>query len=383
MTRTMRMTAFFLSFILLLGLTPSPGMAEPPDDSGHSFFLGPALELDVTSFMTLKLEFEALEDGTLSMDDRATVSEKAWATGGSKMYVLVGTEVTVHDLVYGIAVSSGNDAAVALAEHVAGSEEVFVQHMNERARELGMENTVFKTAHGLTAEGQVTTAMDMALLAKAFIEDHPEAMEIMATREFSYQPPGEPHAITQYNRNQLLWQDERVTGLKTGHTGPAGFHLVATAEDGEMSLVAVVMGVQGETEAQGFREREAAAKALLNYGFGQFRTKELDWTEVADDTLRVWKGTENSVSVTTRTPTVVTYVAGKESALEVALDLPSSVDAPVAKGDKLGVLRLSQDDQLLREFDIVAKDDVPRAGFFKVVLDTLRKFFGRLFGGGD
>jgi len=158
---------------------------------------------------------------------------------------------------------------------------------------------------------------------------------------------------------------------------------VATAEDGEMSLVAVVMGVQGETEAQGFREREAAAKALLNYGFGQFRTKELDWTEVADDTLRVWKGTENSVSVTTRTPTVVTYVAGKESALEVALDLPSSVDAPVAKGDKLGVLRLSQDDQLLREFDIVAKDDVPRAGFFKVVLDTLRKFFGRLFGGGD
>jgi len=148
MTRTMRMTAFFLSFILLLGLTPSPGMAEPPDDSGHSFFLGPALELDVTSFvlletrsdqllasknadqqigpaslaklMTLKLAFEALEDGTLSMDDRATVSEKAWATGGSKMYVLVGTEVTVHDLVYGIAVSSGNDAAVALAEHREG-----------------------------------------------------------------------------------------------------------------------------------------------------------------------------------------------------------------------------------------------------------------------
>jgi D-alanyl-D-alanine carboxypeptidase (penicillin-binding protein 5/6) len=388
--------------VLLLTAAVGPASAEQAADDGISvpaedpFFLGPPLELDVGSFvllepnsgqilaqsnaseptgpaslakiMTLKLAFEALEEGTLSMDDQALVSEKAWSTGGSKLFILVDSRVTIHDLIYGIAISSGNDAAVALAEHMAGDESVFVRKMNERARELGMTDTTFRTAHGLPAEGQQTTALDMARLARAFMRDHPEAMDIMAQREFTY------NGIRQFNRNGLL-EDERVNGLKTGHTAQAGYHLVATAQKEGMSLVAVVLGAPGKDEKEGSKNRERAASKLLNYGFNGFRTRELDWTQAARSTVRVWKGQEDELTVGAAEPTVVTYRAGDEGSLSVKVQLPEAVDAPVAAGDELGQLVIAQGDDVLDEFQLVAQDSV---GFFRVLLDSLRKFFSQL-----
>jgi len=391
----------------LLGPAVPAVAAEPLDTE---FFLGPPFELqEVTSFvlmeahtgqilaarnankplgpasltkiMTLKLALEALEAGTLTLEETALVSEKAWRTGGSKMFVLVDSRVTIRDLLYGIAVSSGNDAAVVLAEHLAGDEAAFVQRMNERARQLGLENTVFKNAHGLPAPGQMTTALDMARLARAFVRDHPEALTIMSTRAFTYQPPRAPQPITQYNRNGLLWKDPRVNGLKTGHTREAGYHLVATAEEGEMFLIAVIMGAAGQNEAAGSRRREAAASKLLDYGFRNFRTRVLDWTRVVEPELRVWKGRQNSVRLTTTEPTRVTYVAGREEALEIRREVPPSVDAPIEKGARLGTLTIAQGGKVLRQFDLVAAEAVARGSFFKVLLDALRQFLARLFSG--
>jgi D-alanyl-D-alanine carboxypeptidase (penicillin-binding protein 5/6) len=210
--------------------------------------------------LTLYLVFDAMKGGQLKMDELVTVSEKAWRTQGSKMFIEVGARVKVEDLIKGVAVASGNDACIALAEHLAGSEEVFVSKMNEKARLIGMKDSYFRNSHGLPAEGQVTTAMDMAILAKRYIEDHPEALTFHSTTEFEY------NGIRQGNRNTLLQKNIGVDGLKTGHIEESGYHLLATARRDGQRMIAVIMGCDRVSQ------RAQEAQKLLEYGFKNFST---------------------------------------------------------------------------------------------------------------
>ena len=234
--------------------------------SGQVLFeQNPNLKIPPASFgkvLTLYLAFDALRAGQLKMDDMVTVSERAWRAQGSKMFIKVGERVKVEDLLKGIAISSGNDACIAMAEHLAGSEEVFVSKMNEKAGLLGMKDSQFKNSHGMPAEGQYTTAMDMAILARRYIEDHPEALAFHSTTEYEY------NKIRQYNRNTLLQKNIGVDGLKTGHVEDAGYHLAATAKRDGQRMIAVVMGCDK------MRKRAQEAEALLDYGFKNFVTVE-------------------------------------------------------------------------------------------------------------
>jgi len=216
-----------------------------------------------TKLMTLYLAQDGLKDGIITLDDQVLVSRKAWTTGGSKMFIEVGKRVRLEDLLKGIAVVSGNDACVALGEHLAGKEEVFVEEMNRKAEKLGLVNTVFKTPHGLSAEGQFTTAHDMALLADHYIKDYPHVLNIHSIIEFTY------NNITQPNRNRLLKLDAGVDGLKTGHVETAGYHLIATAQKEARRFIAVVMG------AASWDDRENEVLRLLNYGSRNFIIKEV------------------------------------------------------------------------------------------------------------
>ena len=225
----------------------------------------PHLKIPPASFvkvLTLYLVFDALRAGQLKMDDLVTVSEKAWRIQGSKMFIKVGDRVKVDDLLKGIAVASGNDACIAIAEHLAGSEEVFATKMNEKAAFLGLKESQFKNSHGMPADDQYTTAMDMALLARRYIEEHPEALALHSTTEFEY------HGIRQGNRNTLLQKNIGVDGLKTGHVEESGYHLVATAKRDGQRMIAVVMGCDK------VKKRAPETQKLLEYGFRNFSTVE-------------------------------------------------------------------------------------------------------------
>lgn len=327
--------------------------------------VGPA---SLAKIMTLLLAFEDLAAGRVTPETTFTVSEQAWSARvpGSKMFIEVGREVTVEDLLKGIAISSGNDASLAMAEGLAGSEAAFVTRMNARAQELGMKDTVFKNSHGLPAEGQVTTAADMALLAGAFVQEHPEALSLMSTRSYTY------NGITQENRNGLLGRDSRVNGLKTGHTEESGFHLVATARSDNMNLAAVVLGVKAPSEAEGFRLREDEVRKLLDYGFTNFVTVEPDWRPEAGEEARVWKGKKKTVAFAPVVKPLVTVSREAADRLQVEVRLDSPLVAPIEQGQKVGTMELSAEPGFRRSFDLTATEPVARGGFFRVVWDSIR-----------
>lgn len=322
--------------------------------------------------MTFDLILEAVEQKALSMDTKVPVSERAWRLALnnrlSNMFIEVGEQVTVSDLLKGLMVSSGNDAAVALAEYRGGSEERFVDMMNARARELGLKETRFANSHGLAADGQYTTAYDMALLARHVVLQHPEGLKITSLKEFTYA------GIRQFNWNRLVLRDPRVDGLKTGHLPEAGYHLVATARDGGMRLIAVVMGTAGETE------RMNEAQKLLDYGFRNFATVEVDWKAKAPSALPVYKGKERSVPLEPAAPVVVTVPRGQEGRIAVGASTAGRAVAPVRKGEKLGRLTVTLAGKEIAGFDLLAARDVPRGGLLRVAWDSIRLFFARLLG---
>ncbi|MFS8570478.1 MAG: D-alanyl-D-alanine carboxypeptidase family protein [Thermaerobacter sp.] len=327
----------------------------------------------LTKIMTLLLALEDIDAGRVALSDRAVVSEAAWNLAGrgrpggvSAMFLNVGDQVTLEELLYGIGVLSGNDASLVVAEHLAGSEEAFVRRMNERAAELGLENTHFLDSHGLSPDA-ATTAADMARLAAYFVRTQPDGMIYSQLPEYTYA------GITQPNRNRLLLRDDRVTGLKTGYLGVAGYHLVATAESGEMSLVAAVLGAASESD------RERVALELLNYGFNNFRTVA-PAGDLASTTVRVYKGAADQVTVQPGQRPVVTVAAGAVDRLQWQVDLPPHLEAPVAEGQQVGRLAAVLDGRELASFDIVAAAGVERGGFFKVLVDTVRLFLAGLLG---
>lgn len=323
----------------------------------------------ITKLMTSFIVFSEIADGRLALDDDVLISEKAWRTEGSRMFVEVGERVTIESLLKGVIIQSGNDASVALAEHVAGSEEVFAGMMNEAAGRLGMSDTHYVNATGLPHPEQYTSARDVATLAAALIERFPEFYSWYSEREYTY------NGIRQHNRNRLLWRDPSVDGLKTGHTESAGYCLVTSALRDGMRLISVVMGTDSEDA------RASASQALLNYGFRFFETYQL---YAAGDELsaeRIWKGRADEVSLGVDRDLFVTIPRGRYDALEATLEVAGTLTAPLAQGERVGRLVIGLDDERVAQRRLVALESVDRAGFFGRSIDGLRLWIGGLFGG--
>lgn len=319
----------------------------------------------LTKLMTLYIAYDAVDNGFASLNDPVRVSEKAWRTGGSRMFLEVNSSAPLETLLKGIAVVSANDACVAVAEHIAGVEDVFVEKMNRKAAELGLQHTVFRNSHGLPVEGQVATAHDIAMLAWRYMQHHPEALTHHAVQEMSY------NNIKQRNRNGLLWLDCGVDGLKTGWFEEAGFHIVATALREGDRYIAVVMGAQGE------RQRENIALKLIDYGFRNFKTVPVIAAGKPLLQAEVWKGRARQVPVGVQQSVLATIP--RESAGEVRLEIHGVTDryAPVALGEVVGRVEIILDGNRLKNLPLLALAEVPSAGMITRVWHCTLLFFFR------
>ncbi len=307
----------------------------------------------LAKLMTLYLTFRELAAGVLRPGDRVPIDRKVWEMHGAQMFLLVGTRVPVSDLVRGMIVDGANDAAVAIAQYIAGSQAAFVRMMNRQARQLGMRHTHFSNASGLPAPGMHTTAADMGRLARALIRRFPQYYHFFRQRRFRF------NGITQYNRNVLLWRDRRVDGLETGNTRRGGFNLVASAHrDGERMIVVVLGTVRS-------RDRFAVADSLLRYAFHYYRTRRLYRPGVAIALKRVWGGAAPRVAIGVARPVWVTYPRGAYDSLQVTLTLPRHLIAPLGKGKRLGMLRVSRDNRPLARAAAVTQAAVAEGGLWE------------------
>lgn len=321
----------------------------------------------LTKMMTAYIVERELDEGRIVMSDMVPISVNAWRTEGSRTFVQEGTQVSVEDLLKGVIIQSGNDASVALAEFVAGSEDAFVDIMNQQAQILGMNESSFANATGLPSQDHFSTAYDLALLAKAIINDYPENYPLYAQKHFTF------NNIRQPNRNSLLWRDDSVDGLKTGHTEEAGYCLVASAKRNDTRMIAVVMG----TDSTAARAQEV--QKMLNYGFRYYQTERLfrNGQELLE--AKVWGGESDSLSVGLMEDVHVTIPRGSRDSLESTVEMDSVIKAPVSKGDELGRVTVKLDDEVLVDQPVLALSDVPEGGFFKRIWDAIKLFFMQLF----
>ena len=303
--------------------------------------------------MTLYVVLDAIRAGQLKLEDMVTVSEKAWKrtykTTSSAMFLKVGERVKIEDLLKGVAIASGNDACIALAEHVSGSEEAFVSKMNEKAKLLGLKDSQFRNSDGMPAVDQYTTAVDMATLAKRYIEDHPEALVYHSTVEFEY------NGIRQGNRNTLLQKNIGVDGLKTGHVQEAGYHLTATAKRDGQRMIAVVMGCDK------MRKRGPEAQKLLEYGFKNFSTVEAIKKGAPFGPVKVKRGKLNQVTLTAAEDARVTVAKGKENLVSAVPQLPQSIVAPIHKDQVLAKVLIQNEGKVVKEVNLLASSDVEKS----------------------
>ena len=317
----------------------------------------------LTKLMTAYLVFAALRDKTITPAQTVPVSKAAWRAEGSRMFIEPRKAVSVDELMRGLIVQSGNDAAIALAELVAGSESAFAERMNAEAARLGLANTHFVNATGLSNPQQYSTAADLAQLAAAIIRDFPEFYSLYSLREYRY------NNITQPNRNRLLWIDPYVDGMTTGHTDAAGWCLIASAKRGDRRLLAVVLGAASDAA------RTSDAQRLLNYGFQAYDTVQLYSSGKAVSNLRVWKGESREVAAGFFSDQYLTLPKGKSDKLALSMIAIEPLVAPVVKGQRLGTVRVSLEGKAMAEFPLVALDDVPIANIFKRAWDTIRLWF--------
>ena len=321
----------------------------------------------LTKMMTAYIVERELDEGRIAMKDMVPISVKAWKTEGSRTYVREGTRVAVEDLLRGVVIQSGNDASVALAEYIAGSEDAFVDIMNQQAQLLGMQNTSFENATGLPSPNHYSTAHDLALLAQAIINDYPENYPLYAEKHFTF------NNIRQPNRNSLLWRDESVDGLKTGHTEEAGYCLVASAKRDDTRFIAVVMG------ARSSESRSQEVQKMLNYGFRYYQTERLFSAGQELIQSPVWGGVANNLSVGVLEHVNVTIPRGVRDQLESTIDLGSVVKAPISIGDELGRVKIAFQGEVLVDRPVLALVDVPEGGFVKRIWDSVKLFFVQLF----
>lgn len=304
----------------------------------------------LTKLMTAYLSFEAVREGTVTLDEHVVVSEKAWRMRGSRMFIEVGTEVAVEDLLRGLIVQSGNDAAVALAERIAGSEEAFAALMNERAAELGMTSTTFRNSTGLPAAGHLSTARDLVVLARALLEDFPDLRGLFAEEEFTF------NGIRQFNRNRLMRRDAWIDGLKTGYTASAGYCVALSAVRDDMRLVAVVLGADTASA------RERAGRALLDFGFEQFETHRLFAFGEPIRAARVWMGVADSVPLGVARDIYVTIPRGAYEALSAIVSFPTDLVAPLEAHAEIGRLSVSLGEIELSAAPVIVLDSISVGG---------------------
>lgn len=317
----------------------------------------------LTKLMTAYIATLEIKAGRLKENDMVTISEKAWRTAGSKMFVGVGNQVSVSDLFRGIIIQSGNDASIALAEHIAGDEDTFASMMNAQAKRLGMANSQFKNATGLPAEGHYSSARDMAILARAIILEDPAHYAIYAQKEFLW------NGIKQPNRNLLLWRNDGVDGLKTGHTEEAGYCLVASAKRGDQRLITSVFGTVSEAA------RAAETAALLGYGFRFFESKTFYKQGQVLANPKVWKGAAQAVKVGLASDLVYTMPRGTAATLTPQLVLNPRLIAPIKRGTIVGKIEIRQGEKVLKQADVVALEAIEQGGFFRRAWDSIVLFF--------
>ena len=326
----------------------------------------------LTKIMTSYVLAEEVEAGRASLDDMITVSRKAWSqnptfNGSSLMWIEPGKQVSLADLERGIVISSGNDASVAVAEHLAGTEASFVDVMNQLASELGLTDTIFRNPHGLPHPEHRSTARDLAKLSVALINSYPEHYKIYKERSFTY------NGIKQFNRNSLLRSDSTVDGLKTGYTSEAGYGLVASAQRDDMRLVSVVLG------SASTRSRTSESSSLLNYGFRFFQNLRPLSAEVTLVEPKVWKGAADSVYAGVLKSIVLT-VPRERSAADIEIITDEQLEAPLLRGDEIGMVRVVRGGELIYETPLVVLEDVPSGGFLKRLIDALILWFQNLAG---
>lgn len=312
----------------------------------------------ITKVMTSYVIASELAAGRISEDDQVMMTENAWrkggaGTGGSFSGFEVNQTARLLDMEIGMAVQSGNDASIALAEHVAGTEEAFASLMNAHAQRLGMSGSHFVNSHGLSEENHYSTARDLAVLGRAIIGEYPDIYAHNKIREFTVGP------ITQRNRNVLLWRDDSVDGIKTGHHSAAGYCLMASAQRGDQRLISVVLGSTSENQ------RANDSMALLNWGFRFFETHRLYDAGEALTTQKLWKGRANELRLGLSEPLLVSTARGKYDQLQPSMDVPQTLVAPIEEGQVIGTVRVVLDDEVVAERELVALDAVERAGFFK------------------
>ncbi len=330
--------------------------------------LNPGMKVEpasITKLMTAYIMYQELDKGTIKLEDEVLVSEKAWKMEGSRMFIELGKKIQLEKLLRGMIIQSGNDAAMALVEHVAGSEEAFVQRMNDTAAKLGMKDTHYMNATGWPAQNHYTTARDIVKLAKALITQFPERYKLYSEKEFSY------NNIKQQNRNKLLWRDPTVDGMKTGHTESAGFCLVASAKRDTMRLISVVLGTKGENE------RAETSQKLLEYGFRNFETHKLYDAGSVLSSVRVWKGSQSEVPAGITEDFYVSIARGRYDQLKGGMQLDKGVDAPIKRGDTLGkIIIKDQDlDKVIKTAPLLALEDVEEGGWWSKIVDAVQKFF--------
>jgi len=321
----------------------------------------------LTKLMTAYIATQEIKRGQIKEGDMVTVSERAWRTGGSRMFIQVGTQVSVDDLLHGIIIQSGNDSSVALAEHIAGSEDAFADMMNNTAKRLGLSNSHFMNATGLPAPEHYSSAHDMAKLARAIIYDDPDHYAIYAQKEFLW------NDIKQPNRNLLLWRDKTVDGLKTGHTDEAGYCLVASAMRDGQRLIAAVFGTNSE------KARAAETQKLLTYGFRFFETQTFFQKNTELARAQVWKGASPEVRVGLAEDLVLTVPRGQLKQLTTSSSLLPQLVAPIPQGAAVGKVEVRLGEQVLHSADLVALDTVEEGGLFRRLWDSIRLFIYGLF----
>ncbi len=306
----------------------------------------------MTKVMTGYVIADQIASGAISLDDKVLISEKAWKTGGSKMFIEAGKRISVRDLLSGIVIQSGNDATVAMAEYVAGSEEGFVDFMNAYASELGLSNTLFQNAVGWTDPNHFSSAKDLANITKEMINNFPDHYATYKEKEFTYS------GIRQLNRNKLLWRDDTVDGVKTGHTESAGYCLISSAKRNDMRLIAVVAGSPSENE------RLTASQRLLEYGFRFYATQKLISKDDEVTFAKVWGGKMDKVALGAKKDILLTLPRADFKNLKANYNFQNNIQAPISEGDEIGMIEFFSNDQLVLSTPLVAKESVEAKGFF-------------------
>ncbi len=390
-----RKTTLFMSLILLtccsqlfaqtVGNSVITATPQAPQVDASSYILmdfhsgrvlaadNPNLQVEpasITKMMTAYVVFSEIKAGNLALDDMITVSEKAWRTGGSKMFIEVDKQVQVEDLIRGMIIQSGNDACVALAEHIAGSEEVFASMMNQHAKQLNMHDSHFLNATGLPDEGHLVTAHDVALLGQAMITNFPDLYHFYSEKEFTF------NKIKQHNRNTLLYRDPTVDGFKTGHTEAAGYCLATSAMRNGMRLISVIMGTDSE------KARADETQKLINYGFRFFETHKLYRGGEQQVTPEIWKGQDETIALGLANDLFITIPKGSYDQLKAHVDVPGLLTAPIQQGTQLGTLNIMLNGEPMMQRPLVALQTAEQAGWWSRSMDGIGLWF-KSFGSDD